>query len=64
MIDLKNIHAMWQEDCQINTMKLDEASKHTPMLHAKYLELLTTCKLQLKRAEQQQKILLKDKWLY
>lgn len=64
MIDLKNIHEMWQQDCQINNMKLDEASKNTPMLHAKYLELLSTAKLQQKRAEFAQKTLLKDKWLY
>lgn len=64
MIDLKNIHEMWQQDCQINNMQLDEASKNTPMLHAKYLELLSTSKLQLKRAEFAQKTLLKDKWLY
>lgn len=55
---------MWQQDCQINNMKLDEASKNTPMLHAKYLELLSTAKLQQKRAEFAQKTLLKDKWLY
>jgi len=64
MIDLKNIHEMWQQDCQINNMKLDEASKNTPALHAKYLELLSTAKLQLKRQEFAQKTLLKDKWLY
>ena len=64
MIDLKNIHEMWQQDCQIPNMKLDEASKNTPALHAKYLELLSTSKLQLKRAEFAQKTLLKDKWLY
>lgn len=64
MIDLKNIHEMWQQDCQINNMKLDEASKNTPTLHAKYLELLSTAKLQQRRAEFAQKTLLKDKWLY
>lgn len=64
MIDLKSIHEMWQQDCQINNMKLDVASSQTPTLHAKYLELLTTAKLQLKRTEQAQKILLKQKWLY
>ena len=50
MIDLKSIHDMWKEDCIINEMKLDESSRQTPILHAKYLELLSTVKLQLKRA--------------
>ena len=55
---------MWKEDCIINEMKLDESSRQTPILHAKYLELLSTVKLQLKRAEFSQKTLLKKKWLY
>lgn len=63
-MDLKQIHAMWNSDCEIHEMKLDQASRDTPLLHAKYLELLSHTKLKLKRAEAQQKILLKDKWLY
>ena len=64
MIDLKNIHDMWEKDCVINDMKLDESSRQTPILHAKYLQLLSTVKLQLKRAEFSQKTLLKQKWLW
>lgn len=64
MIDLKSIHDMWAKDCIIEDMKLDESSRQTPILHAKYLELLSTVKLQLKRAEFSQKTLLKQKWLY
>ena len=64
MIDLKSIHNMWKEACVIDEMKLDETSRQTPILHAKYLELLSTVKLQLKRAEFSQKTLLKEKWLY
>ena len=63
MIDLKQILDMWQRDSEIK-MKLDESSRETPLLHAKYLELLSTTKLQLKRAEFAQKSLLKEKWLY
>lgn len=63
MIDLKQIHEMWAEDSQIK-MQLDESSRETPKLHAKYLELLSTTKLMLKRTEFQQKVLLKEKWLY
>tara|TARA_Y100000033_G_scaffold17794_1_gene16703 strand:- start:530 stop:946 length:417 start_codon:yes stop_codon:yes gene_type:complete len=54
---------MWAEDSQIK-MQLDESSRETPKLHAKYLELLSTTKLMLKRTEFQQKVLLKEKWLY
>ncbi len=42
MIDLKSIHDMWKEDCMIDEMKLDESSRQAPILHAKYLELLST----------------------
>lgn len=64
MIDLKSIHEMWAKDCIIDKMNLDEASRQTPSIHSKYLELLSTYKLQLKRSEFQQKTLLKQKWLY
>ena len=64
MIDVKSIHDMWEKDCVINDMKLDESSRQTPILHAKYLQLLSTVKLQLKRAEFSQKTLLKQKWLW
>lgn len=64
MIDLKSIHEMWAKDCVIDNMNLDEASRQSPILHAKYLELLSTTRLMLKRAEFSQKNLLKQKWLY
>jgi hypothetical protein len=63
-MDLKMILDMWSSDCVIGQSSLDESSRQTPLLHAKYLELLSTAKLRLKKAEQDQKVLLKDKWLY
>jgi len=63
-MNLKNIHEMWSKDCIIDNMNLDESSRKSPILHAKYLELLSTAKLRLKRAEFSQKTLLKQKWLY
>ena len=54
----------WSSDSVIGQTSLDESSRQTPILHAKYLELLSLAKLKLKKAEQDQKILLKDKWLY
>jgi len=64
MIELEKILDEWREDCTIDNMKLDETSRNTPLLHAKYLELLSQSKLRLKRAELKQKSLLKDKWLW
>lgn len=63
-IDLQNVLDMWKVDVEIDEMNLDESSRNTPKLHAKYLELYSMSKLQLKKAEMNQKILLKDKWLY
>lgn len=54
----------WEEDCNIPQHQLDEVSRRTPSLHAKYLQYLSLTKLQLKREESKQHILLKQKWLY
>ena len=64
MIELEKILEEWREDCTIDNMRLDETSRNTPLLHAKYHELLSQSKLRLKRAELKQKSLLKDKWLW
>jgi len=63
-MDLKTILDMWSADSVISETSLDEASRQTPILHAKYLELHSLTKLRLKKAEQSQKVLLKNKWLY
>jgi len=63
-MDLKMILDMWSSDSVIGQSSLDESSRQTPILHAKYLKLLSLAKLKVKKAEQDQKILLKDKWLY
>ena len=61
---LDTVLQMWEKDSKIDTSSLDEASRQSPALHAKYLPLLSEAKMQMKRAEMEQKILLKDKWLY
>lgn len=63
-MDLKSILTMWEEDCKISPNDLAEASRLTPTLHAKYLQLLAEAKLAKKRSEFKQKSLLKQKWLY
>ncbi len=55
---------MWKKDSVIEQFNLDDTSRNTPALHAKYLELLSIAKLQLKKADLAQKSLLKKKWLY
>lgn len=64
MLDLQSILEQWQQDCVIDNSRLDDVSRDTPKLHAKYLQLLSLAKLQVKRAEASQKVLLKEKWLY
>ena len=64
LLDLETIMKEWASDCEISPHQLDEVSRQTPNLHAKYLQQLSLAKLQLKRVEHSQKTLLKDKWLY
>jgi c-di-GMP-related signal transduction protein len=64
MLDLESILSEWKEDSQIPQHQLDEVSRHTPSLHAKYLQYLSLTKLQLKRVENSQKTLLLKKWRY
>jgi len=64
MKTLEEVLEAWNIDCQISRSDLAEASRQTPMLHAKYLNILSQTKLRLKKAEMEQKVLLKNKWLY
>jgi len=64
MKTLEEVLEAWEEDCQIPRIDLAETSRITPNLHSKYLGALANTKLRLKKAEMDQKTLLKDKWLY
>ena len=64
MKELDRILEEWSDDCKIDNVHLDETSRKTPVLHSKYLSLLSQAKLQLKKYEFKLKSLLKDKWLY
>ena len=64
MMDLKKILDEWKNDCEISELHLDETSRKVPILHSKYLDKLMEAKLILKKCEFEQKILLKQKWLY
>ena len=63
MLNLEEIFKMWAKDSEIDDLRLDEASKKTASLHAKYLEMLSVSKLKLKRKDMEFKVLLKNKWL-
>ena len=64
MLNLEEILKMWAKDSEIDDLRLDEASKKTASLHAKYLEMLSVTKLQLQRKDMEFKVLLKNKWLW
>tara|TARA_B100000575_G_scaffold11642_1_gene8503 strand:+ start:1140 stop:1583 length:444 start_codon:yes stop_codon:yes gene_type:complete len=59
---LEEILNQWAVDSLIEKNDLDEVSRKTPSLHAKYLALLANAKLKLRREEMSQKKLLKKKW--
>ena len=63
-MNLEDILDQWSKECVIDKVSLDETSRNTPKLHAKYLQLLSHAKLSLKRTEREQKVLLKQKWLW
>lgn len=61
---LEQVLEEWAIDSKLPSANLDEASRKTPSLHSKYLSLLSETKLRLKKAEMDQKKLLKLKWLW
>lgn len=64
MLTLEDVLESWKKDAVIDELNLDETSKQTARLHAKYLELLSVTRLRLKQKEMEQKVLLRDKWLH
>lgn len=64
MINLENILESWKKDSIIDENNLSNSTVNIVKMHSKYLQLLSIAKLQLKKAELNQKTLLKDKWLY
>ena len=61
-MNLDRILEEWATDSELPRANLDETSRETPKLHAKYLTLLSQAKLRLKKAEMDQKSLLRLKW--
>jgi len=48
---LTDLQEMWATDCKINESNLGQESINTPNLHAKYLNLLSSTKLNMRKAE-------------
>ena len=61
---IEDVLEMWKTDSEIDELKLDDASQQSARLHAKYLELLSVTRLQLKKKEAEFKVLLKDTFLW
>jgi hypothetical protein len=61
---IEDVLDMWKADSEIDELKLDDASQQSARLHAKYLEMLSVTRLQLKKKEAEFRVLLKDKFLW
>lgn len=61
-MNLDTIHEMWKKDSQIDEMALDEASRESAKLHSKYLELLSSHRMRLKKSQLEYKVILRDKF--
>ena len=64
MVDLDILQTMWQQDCNIDDINLDKESLNTPNLHAKYVVILSTAKLNLQKERSDYYKLRRYKWRY
>jgi len=48
---LSDLQEMWAEDCKIDEANLGRESARTPLLHAKYINYLSSTRLNLRKAE-------------
>jgi len=50
MATLIELQSQWAEDCKLDELDLGSESTRTPVLHSKYVTLLSNSKLQLRKA--------------
>ena len=50
MATLNELQTQWAEDCKLDELDLGTESTRTPVLHSKYVTLLSNSKLQLRKA--------------
>lgn len=48
---LSSLQKMWAEDCKIDETNLGKESARVPLLHAKYINFLSSTRLNLRKAE-------------
>jgi len=61
---LNQIQEMWAEDCKVDQTNLGRAAARVPELHAKYLNMLSSVRLQYRKAEADYLRLRKLKYRY
>jgi len=64
MMSLNDILESWKKDSVIDENALDDVTVETSKLHAKYLELFSLSKLQLKKKDFELEQIKKVKWIY
>ena len=64
MLTLESTLEEWQTDCKIDENNLVRSTVEIAKLHAKYLQVLSINKLQLKKSQMRQQTLLLEKWKY
>ena len=63
-MNLEKIREEWAKDSVIDKIDMDKVSLETPKLHSKYLDELSSKRLNYKKYEVEYNILLKKKWLW
>ena len=61
---LSDLQAQWEKDSPIDEMNLGGESTKIPILHARYLNLLTSTKLNLRKAESEYYNMRRKKFRY
>ena len=64
MITLEELQNMWKEDCKVDELNLGQESTRIPELHSKYLNYLTTFRLQCRKAQSSLFNMRRLKWKY
>lgn len=50
MLSIDDVQTQWEVDCQIDQGNLGECSSRIPLLHSKYIQLLSKARLQQRKA--------------
>jgi len=61
---IEDIYTMWSQDSNIDTLALDEESLKIPVLHSKYVRLLSEERRHLNKMKETHNILKRDKLEY